>query len=71
MGEKPVLYRGAIFSGQILSALQAVIAGLGPIQIDAMGTCGKLFQGVPSSGGSHYFLVLKADEEITIGGEAQ
>ena len=52
-------------------ALQAVIAGLGPIQIDAMGTCGKLFQGVPSSGGSHYFLVLKADEEITIGGEAQ
>lgn len=71
LGEKPVLYRGAIFSGQILSALQAVIAGLGPIQIDAMGTCGKLFQGVPSSGGSHYFLVLKADEEITIGGEAQ
>lgn len=70
LGKEPVLYRGAIFSGQILSALRSVTAGLGPVQIDAMGTCGKMFQGVPSSGGSHYLLVLNADEEITIGGEA-
>lgn len=70
LGDEPVLYRGAIFSGQVLSALKAVIAGVGPLQIDAMGTCGKMAQGVPSSGGSHALLVLAADDDITIGGEA-
>ena len=64
------VYKGAIFSGKVLSALRSVIAGLGPLQIDAMGTCGKMFQGVPSSGGSHYLLVLEANDDITIGGEA-
>lgn len=63
------LYRPAIFSGKILIALRAVRAGIGPLKIDAMGTCGKMFQGVPSSGGSHYFLVLDKNPEIVIGGE--
>lgn len=71
LGEAPKLYRSAIFSGRVLSALHSVRAGLGPLKIDAMGTCGKMFQGVPSSGGSHYFLVLDANDDITIGGEAQ
>lgn len=70
LGSSPVLYRSAIFSGKVLSALHSVVAGLGPLKIDAMGTCGKMFQGVPSSGGSHYFLVLEANKDITIGGEA-
>ncbi|HEX2953229.1 MAG TPA: TldD/PmbA family protein [Bacillota bacterium] len=70
LGEPPKLYRAAIFSGKVLSALHSVKAGLGPLKIDAMGTCGKMFQGVPSSGGSHYFLVLDANDDITIGGEA-
>lgn len=64
------LYRPAIFSGKVLTALRAVRAGIGPLKIDAMGTCGKMFQGVPSSGGSHYFLVLDKNPEIVIGGEA-
>lgn len=64
------LYRPAIFAGKILTALRAVRAGIGPLKIDAMGTCGKMFQGVPSSGGSHYFLVLDKNPEIVIGGEA-
>lgn len=70
LGDPPKLYRSAIFSGKVLSALHSVRAGLGPLKIDAMGTCGKMFQGVPSSGGSHYFLVLDANDDITIGGEA-
>lgn len=70
LGEEPVLCRGAIFSGKVLSALKAVISGIGPMQIDAMGTCGKMAQGVPSSGGSHALLVMAADDDITIGGEA-
>lgn len=70
LGPEPVLYRPAIFSGGILTALQSVRAGIGPLKIDAMGTCGKMMQGVPSSGGSHYFLLLDRNPEITIGGEA-
>lgn len=69
LGPNPVLYRPAIFSGSILSALESILAGIGPLRIDAMGTCGKMFQGVPSSGGSHYFLVLDKNPEIIIGGE--
>ncbi|HEY8344491.1 MAG TPA: TldD/PmbA family protein [Bacillota bacterium] len=70
LGPKPILYRPAIFSGEILTALKSVRAGIGPLKIDAMGTCGKMMQGVPSSGGSHYFLLLDRNPEITIGGEA-
>ena len=69
LAEEPVLYKPAIFSGKVLSVLQSVTNAIGPQQIDAMGTCGKMGQGVPSCGGSHYFLVIEANPEITIGGE--
>jgi TldD protein len=69
LGERPVLYKPAIFSGKILTVLRSVTAALGPLQIDAMGTCGKMGQGVPSCGGSHLFLVIDANPEIMIGGK--
>ncbi|HOJ77809.1 MAG TPA: TldD/PmbA family protein [Bacillota bacterium] len=65
----PVLYKPAIFSGQILSVLNSVSAAIGELQIDAMGTCGKMGQGVPSCGGSHKFLVIEKNPDIMIGGE--
>lgn len=69
LGERPVLYKPAIFSGKILSVLRSVTAALGPLQTDAMGTCGKMGQGVPSCGGSHLFLVIDPNPEIMIGGK--
>lgn len=69
LAEEPVLYKPAIFSGKVLSVLQSVVNAIGPLQIDAMGTCGKMGQGVSSCGGSHYFLVIEANPEIMIGGE--
>ena len=69
LGETPVLYKPAIFSGKVLSVLQSVTAALGPLQIDAMGTCGKMGQSVPSCGGSHLFLVIAENPEIMIGGK--
>jgi TldD protein len=69
LSEQPVLYQPAIFSGKVLSVLDSVMAALGELQIDAMGTCGKMGQGVPSCGGSHAFLVIAANPEIMIGGE--
>jgi TldD protein len=69
LSEQPVLFKPAIFSGSVLSVLQSVSAAIGPPQIDAMGTCGKMGQGVPSCGGSHYFLIIEANPEIKIGGE--
>ncbi len=69
LGETPLLYKPAIFSGKILSVLQSVMTALGPLQIDAMGTCGKMGQGVPSCGGSHLFLVIAENPEIMIGGK--
>lgn len=69
LAEEPVLYQPAIFSGKILSVLQSVSGALGDLQIDAMGTCGKMGQGVPSCGGSHYFLVIEENPEVMIGGE--
>lgn len=69
LGERPVLFKPAIFSGKVLSALQSVVAALGPLQIDAMGTCGKMGQAVPSCGGSHSFLLIDVNPEIMIGGK--
>jgi TldD protein len=69
LATEPLLYKPAIFSGKILSVLQSVSAAIGPLQIDAIGTCGKMGQGVPSCGGSHYFLVIDQNPEVTIGGE--
>jgi TldD protein len=69
LSSEPILYKPAIFSGKILSVLQSVKAAIGKLQIDAIGTCGKMGQGVPSCGGSHYFLVVDQNPEVTIGGE--
>lgn len=69
LGAEPVLYQPGIFAGKTLSALKSIQAGIGPMLTDAQGTCGKWGQGVPSSGGSHAFLLLNSDPEITIGGE--
>jgi TldD protein len=62
------LCQPAIFSGKVLSALGSIIAGIGQPILDAMGTCGKSGQRVPSSGGGNMFLVIDENEEITIGG---
>ncbi|HWJ02648.1 MAG TPA: TldD/PmbA family protein [Verrucomicrobiae bacterium] len=69
LGEIPVLHRPGIFAGKTLSALKAIRAGIGPVLTDALGTCGKWGQGVPSSGGSNTFLLLDSSPEITLGGE--
>jgi TldD protein len=58
----------AVFSGKSLSALRAIRAGLGPLRLDAMGHCGKGGQSVPSSGGSHAFLVLDPHPDVVLGG---
>lgn len=62
------IYQPSIFSGKILSALQAIRVGVGEGCFDAIGTCGKGGQGVPSSGGSHRYLLLEQDENVTLGG---
>lgn len=58
----------SVFSGKSLSALRAIRAGLGALHLDAMGHCGKGGQSVPSSGGSHAFLVLDPHPDVLIGG---
>lgn len=62
------LFQPAIFSGQTSAALKAIAAGFGPLQLDAMGFCGKAGQSVPSSGGSHYFLYLEPSPAVLVGG---
>lgn len=63
------IFQPSIFSGKILSALQAIRAGLGGGCYDAIGTCGKGGQSVASSGGSHRYLLLDQDENVSLGGE--
>lgn len=62
------LFRPAIFSGKVLSALHSIRAGIGPMLTDAMGHCGKAGQSVPSSGGAHMFIVMDENEDVMIGG---
>jgi len=62
------LYKPAIFSGSMFGALQSVREAFGPLVLDAIGYCGKWGQQVPSSGGSHYFLVLEPHESVGLGG---
>ena len=62
------LHKPAIFSGSMFGALHAIREGFGPLRLDALGTCGKWGQNVPSSGGSHYFLALEPDESVRLGG---
>jgi TldD protein len=61
-------HRPAIFSGSMFGALRSIREGFGPLQLDATGYCGKWGQSVPSSGGSHYFLVLDPDPGVRRGG---
>ena len=63
-----VLHKPAIFSGSMFGALHAVRECFGPLLLDALGYCGKWGQSVPSSGGSHYFLVLEPDPKVRLGG---
>jgi TldD protein len=58
----------AIFSGRSLSALRSIVGALGPLQLDAPGQCVKGGQGVPTSGGSHAFVVLAPHAEVSVGG---
>ena len=66
----PTLYQPAIFSGKVLSALKSIMGGLGPLHLDAQGHCGKGGQSVPSSGGSHSFVVVDRNDNVFIGGGA-
>lgn len=63
------IYQPSIFSGKILSALQAIRGGIGGGCFDAIGTCGKGGQAVASSGGSHRYLLLDQDENVSLGGD--
>jgi TldD protein len=63
-----VLHKPAIFSGSMFGALNRVREAFGPLKLDAIGYCGKWGQSVPSSGGSHYFLVLDPDPTVRLGG---
>ena len=62
-----VVPRGpASFSGLAERALAAIVAGIGPLCTDAIGTCGKDGSAVSSSGGSHALLVLDPDPDLVI-----
>ena len=61
-------FKPAIFSGSMCGALRSVRETFGPLKLDAVGYCGKWGQSVPSSGGSHYFLVLEPHETVRLGG---
>jgi TldD protein len=62
------LHRPAIFSGSMFGALESIREAFGPLKLDAIGHCGKWGQSVPSSGGSHYFLVLEPHPSVRLGG---
>jgi len=66
--EGATLYKPAIFSGSMFGALRSVREAFGPLLLDALGYCGKWGQSVPSSGGSHYFLVLDPHADVRLGG---
>jgi TldD protein len=61
-------HKPAIFSGSMFGALRSVREAFGPLLLDAIGTCGKWGQSVPSSGGSHWFLVLDPEPTVRLGG---
>jgi len=66
--DRAVLHRPAIFSGSMFGALDSVREAFGPLRLDALGYCGKWGQSVPSSGGSHWFLVLDPHPDVRLGG---
>jgi len=62
----PVACRAASLSGLAERALAAIVAGIGPLRLDAVGACGKDGSVVPSSGGSHALLVLAPDPALAV-----
>ena len=56
----------ASYSGLAERALASIVAGIGPLCADAIGTCTKDGSGVPSSGGSHTLLVLDPDPDLIV-----
>jgi TldD protein len=64
------LFKPGIFSGRIGAVLHSIARGYGPLRLDAAGMCGKAGQSVPSSGGSHHFLLIDENPEVKIGGRA-
>ncbi|MCK9222816.1 MAG: TldD/PmbA family protein [Limnochordia bacterium] len=66
--EEAIPRQATSFSGQILSALKAISGGLGSVNSNAAGTCGKSGQMVSCGGGSNLFIVIEKDQKITIGG---
>jgi TldD protein len=56
----------ASFSGLAERALAAIVAGIGPLCTDAIGTCTKDGSRVSSSGGSHALLVLDPDPDLIV-----
>jgi TldD protein len=65
-GERAVPRRAASFTGLAEPALAAIVAGIGPLRLDALGACGKDGSTVPSSGGSHALLVLDPDPALAV-----
>ncbi len=64
------LCQPAVFSGSALAALAAIREAFGPLVLDAIGSCGKEGQSVPSSGGSHALLFLAPHPELLVGGRS-
>lgn len=64
------LFKPGIFSGRIEAVLHSIKRGYGPLRLDAAGTCGKAGQSVPSSGGSHHFLLIDENPLVRIGGRS-
>jgi TldD protein len=64
------VFRPALFCGLIMETLKSIKGALGPLKLDAIGICGKWGQNVPSSGGSHYFLFIEKNRNVSIGGKA-
>jgi TldD protein len=66
-GRSVTLHRPSAFRGSILGALASLADGFGPLHLDAIGTCGKWGQSVPSSGGSHAFVLLEPNPNVGVG----
>lgn len=62
------VYQAGIFSGKILSVLEAVKASIGEERYNAIGTCGKAGQMVPSSGGGNGYILLEKNNHVKVGG---
>jgi TldD protein len=59
--------RGPVsFSGLAERALASIVSGIGPLCLDATGTCSKDGGRVTSSGGSHALLVLDPDPDLVV-----